>query len=212
MQLYFIRHGKTQWNLEHRLQGAFGDSPLLLESYVELRTLSKHLKDIPFEKIYTSPALRTRKTAQGIYAHLEHPCPIQMEEGLREFGLGQLEGTSFEKASQLYPEQMYAFRNDLSRYEPQIFGGESAQDVLNRAKKVVQKALEENEKGPILFVSHGATLTALVQHLAGQPLDKLRSTGGLHNNSINIMETRNGNLPFELVVWNDISYLENPSK
>ncbi|MDU1934420.1 MAG: histidine phosphatase family protein, partial [Streptococcus thermophilus] len=28
MRLYFVRHGKTQWNLEGRLQGSKGDSPL----------------------------------------------------------------------------------------------------------------------------------------------------------------------------------------
>ena len=29
MRLYFVRHGKTQWNLEGRLQGSKGDSPFL---------------------------------------------------------------------------------------------------------------------------------------------------------------------------------------
>ncbi|MGL5342822.1 MAG: histidine phosphatase family protein, partial [Lactococcus garvieae] len=33
MKIYFVRHGKTQWNLEKRLQGQKGDSPLLPESY-----------------------------------------------------------------------------------------------------------------------------------------------------------------------------------
>ena len=37
MKLYFVRHGKTEWNLEGRLQGAKGDSPFLknlLNKYV----------------------------------------------------------------------------------------------------------------------------------------------------------------------------------
>jgi probable phosphoglycerate mutase len=207
MQLYFIRHGKTQWNLERRLQGAFGDSPLLLESYVELRALGKYLHKVPFKKIYTSPSLRARKTAQGIYAHLDVPCEIQVEEGLREFGLGQLEGATFEEAKARFPEQMKYFRSDLSKFNPSIFGGEMPVDVLKRASLVVKKALNENEEGPILFVSHGSTLTALVQHLAGQPLNKLRSSGGLNNNTINIMESHEGDLPFELVTWNDDSFL-----
>ena len=29
MKLYFVRHGRTVWNLEGRFQGASGDSPLL---------------------------------------------------------------------------------------------------------------------------------------------------------------------------------------
>lgn len=32
MKLYFVRHGRTLWNLEGRFQGASGDSPLLPES------------------------------------------------------------------------------------------------------------------------------------------------------------------------------------
>ena len=36
MKLYFIRHGKTQWNLEGRFQGANGDSPLLETSIEEV--------------------------------------------------------------------------------------------------------------------------------------------------------------------------------
>lgn len=27
MELYFTRHGKTEWNLERRFQGSNGDSP-----------------------------------------------------------------------------------------------------------------------------------------------------------------------------------------
>ena len=34
-RLYFVRHGKTEWNLEGRYQGAHGDSPLLAQSYLE---------------------------------------------------------------------------------------------------------------------------------------------------------------------------------
>ena len=33
MELYFTRHGKTVWNLERRVQGSNGDSPLLAASY-----------------------------------------------------------------------------------------------------------------------------------------------------------------------------------
>lgn len=29
MQLYFTRHGKTEWNQARRFQGMLGDSPLL---------------------------------------------------------------------------------------------------------------------------------------------------------------------------------------
>ena len=53
MKLYFVRHGKTQWNLEGRFQGANGDSPLLETSIKELHLLGKHLSHIKFDKIFS---------------------------------------------------------------------------------------------------------------------------------------------------------------
>ena len=43
MQLYFVRHGKTKWNLEGRYQGGSGNSPLLPESYEDIKKLAKAL-------------------------------------------------------------------------------------------------------------------------------------------------------------------------
>ena len=40
-RLFFVRHGKTEWNLEGRYQGAHGDSPLLPQSLEEINFLKK---------------------------------------------------------------------------------------------------------------------------------------------------------------------------
>ena len=52
MKLYFVRHGKTQWNLEGRLQGSKGDSPLLKESIEQVSELGHYV--ISFSKLYIS--------------------------------------------------------------------------------------------------------------------------------------------------------------
>ena len=52
MKLYFVRHGKTEWNLEGRLQGAKGDSPLLKESIEQVRELGHYLSDTHFDLIF----------------------------------------------------------------------------------------------------------------------------------------------------------------
>ena len=44
MKLYFVRHGRTLWNLEGRFQGASGDSPLLSESIDILSNLVSILR------------------------------------------------------------------------------------------------------------------------------------------------------------------------
>ncbi len=54
MKIYFVRHGKTQWNQERRLQGMTGDSPLLPEALVEIAALGDYLADLKFDAIFSS--------------------------------------------------------------------------------------------------------------------------------------------------------------
>ena len=53
MELYIIRHGKTIWNAEKRLQGRT-DIELNQEGKEKAVTLGKKLKDIPFDLIYSA--------------------------------------------------------------------------------------------------------------------------------------------------------------
>ena len=61
MKLYFVRHGKTEWNLEGRLQGAKGDSPLLKESVEQVRELGHYLSDTHFDLVFSSDLPRAKK-------------------------------------------------------------------------------------------------------------------------------------------------------
>lgn len=63
MRIYFVRHGKTEWNLARRLQGQKGDSPLLPESYEAIERVHKFLEPIEFDKVLSSPLKRALITA-----------------------------------------------------------------------------------------------------------------------------------------------------
>ena len=54
MKIYFVRHGKTEWNLEGRFQGYSGDSALLPEAFEEIQLLGQHLAEVPFDRIFSS--------------------------------------------------------------------------------------------------------------------------------------------------------------
>lgn len=209
MKLYFTRHGKTEWNQELRFQGRSGDSPLLPKSYDEIKKLGQEIKDVPFSKIYSSTSLRARKTAEGINQELLKPVEIIYTDDLKELGLGELEGKLIEEMKQEYEEELQNMRYHLDRYDPKVFLGEPIDQAIGRVRKVVLNAIKD-EEGPILFVSHGAILTAAIQYLAGKDLSELRDMGGLKNNSLSILETNNLHAPerFELQLWNDDSFLQ----
>ena len=90
MKFYFIRHGKTLWNLERRFQGASGDSPLLDESIETLKKLGQYLQEIPFDVIYSSDLPRAITSAQIIQSQLKDSCPLQETPSLRECNLENL--------------------------------------------------------------------------------------------------------------------------
>lgn len=211
MQLYFTRHGKTQWNLEGRFQGREGDSPLLEESYAEIALLGEYLKDVPFAAIYTSSAKRAVRTAETLAQHLNEKVPIYALDELREFGFGQLEGRKFVEVNQEFPESA-RMRDRLDLYDPTPFDGEKPGQMLRRIEEVVTAACQRHfDEGPVLFVGHGAAFSASIPWLMGKPLAKLRETGGLKNSSLTILETEDAILPYKLSVWNDTHFLEKNS-
>ena len=208
MELYFTRHGRTEWNQALRFQGREGDSPLLPESYREIEQLGKHLATIPFVRIYASPQKRAKETALGIQQHLKEPVEIIYSDDLREIGMGDLEGADIMEARKIYGETLDALRYSPDRYDPTPFGGEPYEEMLIRGQQLILSAAEQ-EQGPLLFVSHGATLTGCIQTLAGADLADVRKMGGLGNNTLSVLKMGESKaLPFTLKLWNDDRHLQ----
>ncbi|AYW48130.1 histidine phosphatase family protein [Tetragenococcus osmophilus] len=206
MKLYFTRHGKTEWNKQHRFQGMNGDSPLLPSSFVQIRALGRHLQDVPFAAVYASPSKRAKQTAQGIVSQWEQSVPIFYDANLKEMGYGKIEGKSISKMHEQYPKTLTNMRHRLDLYDPTPFNGETVSAMLDRMTQTIVNASYHYDR-PVLFVGHGASMTAAIQFLAGKSYAELREMGGLKNNSLSILETNEQKEPYELTLWNDVSFL-----
>ena len=209
-KVYLIRHGKTQWNLESRYQGANGDSPLLKDSYREIELLASSLQRIPFEHAYTSPLKRARVTAQALLNHLNPEIPLTIDSRLKEFKLGKMQGMHFEDAAAKWPEVLKNFRHHPDKYDESLVEGESFLEVIARFRAAIEEYCRQYPNGNILVISHGAALNAAINALIGTPLAHLKDRDGLSNTSTTILTT-NDDRHFELEKWNDTSYL-NKSK
>lgn len=204
MKLYFVRHGRTVWNLEGRFQGAGGDSPLLPESIDTLKKLGQYLKDISFDKIYSSDLPRAVKSAEIIQSQLTNPCPLESVPDLREWHLGKLEGLKIATLNAIYPQQIQAFRTNLAKFDTTMFEAESLYSTIQRTTQFI-KSLKESKTEQLLLVGHGANLTASIRTLLGYNEALLRKNGGLDNASLTILETDDFK-KFTLKKWNDTSY------
>ena len=207
MKLYFVRHGRTEWNEEGRIQGANGDSPLLESSIQQLEALGQHLSQTYFDAAYSSDLPRAVHTAQILLRQNQHPITLQETPALREWRLGRLEGRKIMELKALYPEEMRAFRHNLSQFHHNLFDAESLSDTTKRTCDFV-KSLKGKELDTVLIVGHGANLTASIRTLLGNKPEELRKNGGLDNASVTILTTDDFE-HYHLETWNDTSYLED---
>ena len=204
MKIYFVRHGKTEWNLEGRFQGYSGDSALLPEAFEEVQLLGQHLADVPFDRIFSSDLKRAHVTAELIHQANHHSKIVETTPQLREWDFGRLEGTKIRLMQDIYPQQYTALKNNLAQFKNNMFDAESVYQATQRIIQFV-KGLKDSQVETVLIVSHGAILTASIQTLLGFGPAQLRHRGGLDNGSVTILETQNFE-DFTEISWNDMSY------
>lgn len=209
MQIYFVRHGKTEWNLASRFQGGHGDSPLLPESLNDIKKLGNHLQGTKFRAIFSSPLQRAFNTAQGIDQAMNANLPVIIDERLREFNLGKLEGMKFSEAAEKYPTLIDNFWHHPDLYDPQPIAGESYLQVMARGADFAREQAKRfnSEQDKILAVCHGAALSAIMGGLLGYPLAEVRKRGGLSNTSLTILETNDEGKHWHAAVWNETDFL-----
>jgi len=208
-KLYFIRHGKTEWNNEGRFQGANGDSSLLPGSYQQIAQLGAFLHDVNFAHAWASPLKRARNTATATLELLDHQPALTLNSGLIEFSVGSWEGQMFADVQEQDPKQYDAWRHHPENFQAElVLGAETFEEVQRRFVVAVKEAVQAygGEDVNLVFFAHGMVLTIGMAKLLGIPLAESRAQGGLGNTSTSILETHDGENYTE-IIRNDTSYL-----
>ncbi len=171
LTLYLVRHGRTVYNDEHRLQG-WCDSPLTDDGAVGVAATAYHLRARSFAAAYASPSGRTVATADTILTH--HPGTVlTTDDDLREYSFGDFESAPEEDLhAHIDPWEMFAGVFD-GTYAG-LPGGESAATYLRRVRAGFTR-IEEAHRGDseVLVVSHGVTLAAYLTMIGAAPTHPL---------------------------------------
>lgn len=169
MQIYFVRHGRTQFNLEHRFQGGDSDSPLVESGILGGKAAGKRLQAVQFEAVYSSPQKRAFDTAQYIVEANQWQPDIQVEPRLREMRFGRWDGLLEAEAEP--KTQVDMLINHPERYQPELAGqGETYADFVARTTAAVHDAVAQagvQSDKPLLMVSHGLVTTMTIQASCG---------------------------------------------
>ncbi|MEG0443009.1 MAG: histidine phosphatase family protein [Carnobacterium sp.] len=204
-RLFFVRHGKTEYNLADRVQGGDIDSPLLEQSKKDAVKTGIVLNPYAIKQIIASPQKRVVDTAQLIVSQFQHSYDIHYNEDFKEFGYGEWEGAYIPHFEKEKPETFYHLRNRPDLYDPTDFNGETYSQLIVRGTKTVHQAIEQFPNQDLLFVGHSITTTATLLSLLGKDLKQIRSQIPLENTSISILLHQDDQ--FSLEGWNQISHL-----
>ncbi|EHO79621.1 histidine phosphatase family protein [Fusobacterium animalis] len=204
MEIYFVRHGQTIWNVEKRFQG-LSDSPLTELGITQAKLLGEKLKDIKFDKFYSTSLKRAYDTANYIKGNRKQK--VEIFDDFVEISMGDMEGIKQEDFKKLYPEQVKNFFFNQLEYDPSSFGGESFLEVRERVIRGLNKFIELNKNYErVLVVSHGATLKTLLHYISGKDISTLSDEAIPKNTSYTIVKYENGK--FEIIDFSNISHLE----
>ncbi|MBC1483195.1 histidine phosphatase family protein [Listeria sp. FSL L7-1485] len=201
--IYFVRHGKTEWNMTGQMQG-WGDSPLVAEGIDGAKAVGEVLKDTQLDAVYTSTSKRTKDTAAYILA--DRDIEIRELEELKEMHFGTWEGVTVTEIDEKYPEERAKSLHSPETYKAEVNGGETYYELAERLQQGVEKIIAETPIGNILVVSHGMSLTLLLYLLQGGTVeDHRKEAPRILNTSISIVEYENGE--FTLKKLNEIDHL-----
>jgi probable phosphoglycerate mutase len=163
--LCLVRHGQTDWNAEDRIQGLI-DRSLTDTGRRQAHDLIEGLRALHPVKIYTSPLLRAKQTAEIIANALD--CPLEIEPTIHEASYGSSEGiTKSEFASRfqvaLNKEKELSFNEQL--FFKVIPDGESCSDILARVIPALLRIAKNHLGEKVIVVSHGYVMRALLGYL-----------------------------------------------
>lgn len=152
-EILILRHGMTNGNRLHRYVGRT-DEPLCDEGREALRALSH----APAARVYVSPMLRCRETAQILFP----AAALSIVDDLREMDFGIFENKSY---LDLNGSAEYQAWLDSGCTAP-IPEGECLADFRTRCCDAFRSILTADSSDRLVFVVHGGTIMSILSEYA----------------------------------------------
>lgn len=184
LKVYLIRHGEVAWN---RANSYVGRTDLALNETGRKQALSlaEFLLTKQISKIYASDLSRAMETAQIVGDKVG--LSVQPLQELREVNYGDWEGLSEEAIAEKYPDIFPEWRRRAA--EVRIPGGETFQEVKDRAFPAFQKIAASHSDESIVVVAHKSVNRVLLCSLLGVDVNRYRSIAQ-ENACINTIQVR----------------------
>ena len=158
MNLYLVRHGQSVPNFEKRHSG-WTMLPLTDKGFDDARRAGEIIKNVPFDRVYSSDLTRAVQTARTALPGRE---PIQLPL-IRERSVGSLMERFFDDCA---AEHGDAYRQARASLDFTPFGGDNADMVRARAAEFL-RMLENDPAENIVAFSHGGFIMHCIELALG---------------------------------------------
>lgn len=168
--VYLVRHAESAGSGGQKRYLGQLDPDLSPRGVRQGEELARALRRRPLRAVFTSDLLRAMRTASLIARGRDcRPWPVRE---LREIGLGDWEGRTFDEVRAQYPQEYQERGRDLAGYRPP--GGESFADLQQRVLSAFSAAAEKTG-GDFLIVGHAGVNRVLLCGFMRRPLQELFS-------------------------------------
>ncbi|HZU77505.1 MAG TPA: histidine phosphatase family protein [Dehalococcoidia bacterium] len=169
-RIVLIRHAETAHNRDGLVQGR-ADNPLSELGVRQAEALAAALATVPFAAVCSSPLQRALQTARAVAQ--PHGLDLQVVDALTEMDIGEMEGLTGAELRQRFPEFMRAWLSEHAG-DAAMPGGESLQQVQERAGAALDHIVAEQPEATVAVVSHNFVILTLLCRALSLPLNQFR--------------------------------------
>lgn len=157
-KIYIIRHGQTDLNKKHILQGRV-DEPLNDDGILQAKAAAALLDslDVSIDQVWSSPLGRAQDTALLITGE---DVPLRTDDRLLEMDYGPYEGLDLASP----PEEIITFFSDFA-HQPAPEGMELLSDVVQRLGGFLEELREDPPEGNVLLSTHAIAMKGALEYL-----------------------------------------------
>ncbi|KAG4132141.1 hypothetical protein ERO13_D08G014000v2 [Gossypium hirsutum] len=161
-RVVLVRHGQSTWNEEGRIQGSSNFSVLTKKGEAQAETSRQMLIDDSFDICFSSPLIRSKRTAEIIWGTREDE--IITDSDLREIDLYSFQGLLKHEGKAKFGPAFRQWQVDAANFN--IDGHYPVRELWGRARNCWTKILAHESKS-VLVVAHNAVNQALVATAIG---------------------------------------------
>ena len=158
----FMRHGEADNNVNRILVGRHIESHLTENGRQQVRDTANYLKGIQVDKVFVSPVIRARETAEIVCDVIS--LDYEIDERLYEIELGKLVGMNYEDIIDKHGNLFLKFYSG-DKQMLDYYGVESFTSVKMRIKHLLYEAIERYPDKNIIFVTHLDPIKAAISLL-----------------------------------------------